>query len=145
VSIVVARIVLVVVLVACTAVVAAILDRRRRAAPPSQGRAVVPHQLDRNDFPRPEAQWLVVLWSSRNCDSCQGLREKLIPLESADVAVVEVEYQTEPDLHRRYRIEAAPISMVVDSRGVTQASFTGAFEASELWGVLAALRDAQLP
>ena len=43
----------------------------------------------------------------------------MAPLASADVAVVEVEYQTDPDLHRRYQIEAAPVTIVVDAEGVT--------------------------
>jgi hypothetical protein len=140
VSAVVARIVVAVVLVAIAAIIAAVLDRRRRPAAPTQGRALVPHQLDRADFPRPDAPWLVVLWSSRTCESCQGLKEKIAPLESADVAVVDVEYQAEPALHKRYRIEAAPMTQVVDAHGVTQASFTGAFDATQLWSVLAELR-----
>ena len=37
----------------------------RRRAVPTQGRAVVPQQLDRHDFARPEAPWLVVLFTSR--------------------------------------------------------------------------------
>ena len=88
-----ARLVLAIVLVVAAAIVAWVLDRRRKPAPPAQSRATVPKQLDRHDFPRPDAPWLVVLWSSRTCESCQGLFEKLTPLASDDVAVVEVEYQ----------------------------------------------------
>ena len=64
----------------------------------------------------------------------------MAPLASDDVAVVEVEYQTEPDLHRRYGIEAAPVTIVVDAEGVTRASFAGAFTATDLWAKLAELR-----
>jgi hypothetical protein len=134
------RLVLAAVLVALAGVVAWILERRRRTAPPFQGRTLVPQQLDRSDFPRPDAAWLVVLWSSRTCDSCRGLAEKLEPLRSDDVAVVEIEYQAEPELHRRYAIEAAPITVVADAEGVTRASFTGSFEAAEIWAAVAELR-----
>ena len=64
----------------------------------------------------------------------------MAPLASAAVAVVEVEYQTDPDLHRRYQIEAAPVTIVVDAEGVTRASFAGAFTATDLWAKLAELR-----
>lgn len=135
------RLILAAGLVALAGAVAWILERRRHTAPPFQGRALVPQQLDRADFPRPDASWLVVLWSSRTCDSCRGLAEKLAPLRSDDVAVVEVEYQTDPELHRRYEIEAAPITVVADAEGVTRASFTGAFEAAEVWAAVAELRE----
>ena len=137
-----ARLVIAAVLLIAAVIVAVVIERRRRPAAPSQGRDVVPHQLDRNDFPQPDAPWLVVLWSSSACESCAGLIDKLRPLESSDVAVVEIEYQSNKALHARYKIEAAPITQVVDAQGVTQASFTGAFEAMELWSIVAALRDA---
>lgn len=118
------------------------LNRNRRTAAPAQGGAsLVPEQLDRNDFERPDAPWLVALFTSTHCDSCQGLIDKAAPLESPDVAVVEVEYTQHRDLHDRYRIEAAPITVVADADGVTQASFVGAFDAGELWAAVAALRE----
>ena len=40
----------------------------------------------------------------------------MTPLASDDVAVVEVEFQAEPELHRRYAIEAAPMTIVVDAK-----------------------------
>ena len=137
-----ARLLIAAVLLVVAVIVAMVIERRRRPSVPSQGRDGVPHQLDRNDFPRPDAPWLVVLWSSSACESCAGLFDKLRPLESPDVAVVEVEYQTNKALHERYKIEAAPITQVVDAQGVTEVSFTGTFEATELWSVVAALRNA---
>jgi hypothetical protein len=118
------------------------LNRNRRSAAPSQGgTSLVPEQLDRSDFPRPEAPWLVALFTSTHCDSCHGLIDKAAPLESADVVVTEIEYTQHRDLHHRYHIDAAPITVVADAEGVTQASFVGAFEAGELWAALAALRE----
>lgn len=134
------RVGLAVALVAAAILVAWVLERRRRSAAPARGVDLVPQQLDRADFPRPDVPWLVVLWSSRACASCAGLAEKLRPLESTDVAVVEVEWQTEPELHARYGIEAAPVTVVVDADGVTRASYAGAFDAAELWAAVAALR-----
>jgi hypothetical protein len=121
-------------------VVAQLLGRRRRDAP-TRDRHPVPHQLDRQDFPRPEAAWLVALFSSRTCDSCQTLPAKLAPLVGAEVSVVEVAYQERRDLHDRYEIAAVPTTVVADAQGVVQRSFVGAFTATDLWAALAELRE----
>jgi hypothetical protein len=136
-----ARVIVAITIIVVAALIAWTLERRRRPSVPTQGTATIPQQLDRRDFPRPEAAWLIVLWSSRNCESCRDLFDKIAPLASEDVAVVEVEYQVDPDLHRRYRIDAAPITIVTDRDGVTRASFAGTFAASDVWGALAALRS----
>ena len=140
-----ARILIAVVIIAVAGGIAWWLEHRRVAAPPTQGRAVVPQQLDRHDFPRPDAPWLVVLFTSEHCDSCAGLIDKAKPLESDDVSVTEVEYGAEPELHRRYEIEAAPITVLADAAGVTRASFVGAFTATDLWSTLAELRAPASP
>jgi len=135
------RVVVAVAILAVAVALAWWLEHRRVAAPPSQGRAVAPQQLDRNDFPRPDASWLVVLFTSRHCDSCAGLVDKALPLASDEVGVVEVEYTLQPDLHARYQIDAAPITVLVDREGVNRGSFIGAFSAPELWSALAELRS----
>jgi hypothetical protein len=139
---VVVRLVVAVAILAVAGAIAWWLERRRAVAPPSQGRAVAPEQLDRDDFPHPDAAWLVVLFTSRHCDSCAGLVEKALPLASDEVGVVEVEYTQQPDLHARYRIDAAPITVLVDREGVTRRAFIGAYSAPELWSALAELRSA---
>jgi hypothetical protein len=138
---VVVRVVVAVAILAVAAGIAWWLEHRRVAAPPSQGRAVAPEQLDRNDFPRPDAPWLVVLFTSSTCDSCAGLYEKAVTLESGDVAVTEVEYFAQPEIHERYGVDAAPMTLIADAAGVVRGSFLGAFAAPELWNEVARLRD----
>ncbi len=116
------------------------LERRRHDDAPTQTAGVIPLQLDRRDFARPDARWLVVLFTSSNCDSCAGLYDKAATLESEEVAVVEVEYFSEPEMHDRYKVDAAPMTLVADSEGVVRASFLGAFSAPELWTAVAELR-----
>jgi hypothetical protein len=120
--------------------VALLMERRRRRDAPSQGRGVVPAQLDRGDFPRPDAPWIVVLFTSTSCESCAGLYEKAAPLVSDEVAVVEIEFPEGRALHERYQIDAVPLTLVADAKGVVHASILGAFNASELWTAVAALR-----
>ena len=135
------RIVVAVVVFAILALVAWYLERRRRNDPPTQ-RTIgePPAQLDRNDFPHPERPWLVVLFTSGNCESCKGLAEKAAPLESADVAVTDVEYFANTQLHERYHIDAAPMTVIADAQGVVRGSFVGAFSATDLWNAVAELR-----
>jgi hypothetical protein len=126
--------------VAVAAVVAVILERRRPEAP-TQGGWEVPAQLDRADFARPEAPWLVAVFTSATCDSCAQALQRSRVLDSAAVAVEEVEVKEKPDLHRRYHIEAVPIIVVADREGVVRTSFTGPPSATDLWAAVAGVRD----
>jgi hypothetical protein len=139
------RVVVAVVLFAVLAVVAWWLERRRRHDPPTQTPGIPPAQLDRTDFVRPDAPWLVVLFTSSTCDSCAGLYDKAATLESREVAVTEVEYFQHPEIHERYGIDAAPMTLIADGAGVVKGSFVGAFAAPELWNEVARLRGADSP
>src|SRR2546426_12504214 len=92
----------------------AVVVRRRRPEPPPQGRWPVPPQLDRADFDRPDAPWLVVVFSSTTCLSCADAVEKAEVLAGAEVAVQEVDVGARPDVHRRYGIDAVPVTTVAD-------------------------------
>ena len=118
------------------------LERRRRSHAPSQGTTSTPEQLDRLDFDRPDAPWLVVLFTSNACASCEGLYEKALPLASEDVAVAEIEFPAQRALHDRYHVQAAPMTLVADHEGVVRATFLGAFSATDLWNAVAELRTA---
>ncbi len=121
--------------------VAAVLRRRRRTDGPTQGPAwAAPGQLDRADFDRPEAEWLVAVFSSATCSSCAAMVDKAQALASPAVAVVEVEATAHADLHQRYRIEAVPITVVADQAGVVRASFIGPATATDLWAAVAEAR-----
>ena len=133
------RLVIAVVLVVAALVVAWLL-RRRRPAPPTQPRWPVPGQVDRADFDRPDAPWLVAIFTSATCRSCETALATAAPLASDEVVVQDVPFHLRKDLHRRYSIEAAPTIVVADGDGVVQASFVGPPSSSELWGALAELR-----
>jgi hypothetical protein len=114
--------------------------RRRRPAPPTQAAWAVPAQLDRADFERPEAPWLVVVFSSTTCAGCQQALAKARVLASSEVAVQDVAYQSRQDLHDRYHIEAAPTIVVADGEGVVRASFVSTPTATDLWAAVAEVR-----
>lgn len=121
--------------------VAAVVARRRRQAPPTQPTWSVPAQLDRADFARPDAPWLVAVFSSATCDACAKVRAMAVVLESEAVAVDEVEVGQRRELHQRYRIDAVPLVVVADAAGVVRASFVGPPSATDLWAAVAECRD----
>lgn len=134
------RVLLAAVVVVVAVVVAAVLERRRPEAP-TQGGWAVPAQLDRADFARPDAPWLVAVFTSATCDSCAKALEQAKVMASASVAVDEAEVTARPDLHRRYHIDAVPIIVVADAEGVVRTSFTGPPTATDLWAAVAGVRD----
>ncbi len=103
-------------------------------------RAEAPAQLFRADFARPEAPWLVVLFSSATCDGCAKMAAKVEVLESEWVATAEVEFSADRELHKRYGIDAVPLVVIADHEGVNQRHFYGATSATDLWAAVAELR-----
>jgi hypothetical protein len=103
----------------------ALVLQRRRPEPPSQRRWAVPAQVDRFDFDRPGAPWLVLVFSSATCEACATAVARAQAVASADVAVQEVEFATHRDLHARYNIETVPMLVIADRDGVVRADFVG--------------------
>jgi hypothetical protein len=131
------RLLIALVVVVAAVLVARALERRRRPDPPARGSYPVPAQLDRDDFPRPEAPVLVVLFSSSACDGCGPMAAKVAALESGTVATCEVEYSERGDLHRRYGVEGVPMVVVADADGVVTAGFVGTATSAELEAAIA--------
>src|SRR5439155_7195166 len=118
------RVLLAVGIALVVAVLVIVLDRRR-PQPPSQPRWAVPDQLDRADFDRPGAPWLVAVFTSATCDSCATALALAQALASGDIAVQEVEFTARRDLHERYNIETVPMLVVADRQGIVRAHFIG--------------------
>ena len=122
-------------------VIAAVLRRRGEDAPEQGASWAVPTHLDRRDFGRPEAPWLVTVFSSTTCLACQGTWAKAQLLESDAVSVQEVEAIEHKSLHDRYGVEVVPMVLVADAEGVVHWSFVGEPTATDLWAALAELRE----
>lgn len=137
------RVIIALVLVAA-AVVVAVVFQRRKPAPPAGPSWNVPVQLDRADFIRPEAAWLVVVFTSSTCQTCSGVWEKAAILDAGPegpVAVQRVEVTAEPELHRRYGIDAVPLVLVADDAGVVRTHYLGPVTATDLWAAVAEARE----
>lgn len=124
------------------AVVVAMVLQRRRPDAPTQPHWTVPAQLDRQDFVRPDAPWLVAVFTSATCSTCAEVFDKATLVASDAVAVDHVEVGARPDEHRRYGIDAVPTLVIADAMGVVRASFVGPVTAADLWAAVAEARDA---
>jgi hypothetical protein len=134
------QVVIAAVLIAVAVAVAAVLRRHGRQDAPTQGDWEVPQQLDRRHFVRPDAPWLVAVFSSASCQSCADVARKAEVLASAAVAVDVADVAVRPDVHRQYRIDAVPLVVVADAEGVVRASFLGPVTATDLWAAVAEAR-----
>ncbi|MCB1284025.1 MAG: hypothetical protein M9952_12810 [Microthrixaceae bacterium] len=134
--------VLIMIPILLVAVAAAVLLQRRRPDAPTQSvEHVAPAQLDRRDFARPEADWLVAAFTSATCDTCSDVVAKVEILASDEVAIDIVEYGKARSMHERYRITAVPTVVICDAAGVVRRSFLGPTSASHLWAAVAEVRE----
>lgn len=135
------RVVLVLVLAAVAALVAVAVQRRQRAPVPTNTTHHVPDRVARADFDRPEAPWLVAVFTATSCQTCAAVWSKARHLASETVVVQEVEVAAHRDVHRRYGIDAVPAVLVADASGTVKASFLGPVTATDLWASVAELRE----
>jgi hypothetical protein len=130
-----------VVIAMLVAVGVSLVLRRRKTDAPTQGSYQIPTQLDRGDFVSPDAPWLVAIFTSSTCDACADVAKKAMVMTSPDVAVQRIDYIDNPDLHKRYKIDAVPALVIVDQRGVVHKSFLGPMKAQDLWAAVAECRE----
>ncbi len=135
------RLIVALVIVVIVGAIAVLQRRRRTPDAPTQRKFTAPQQLDRNDFDRPDAPWLVAVFTAATCDVCRGVLDKARVLECDDVAVVEVEYVADRSIHDRYSIDAVPTVVVAGPDGVAAASFLGPMSATDLWAAVAEARE----
>lgn len=134
------RLLLAVVIVVLAVGVASAVRSRRSQDPPTQRRSALPSQLDRTDFVRPDAPWIVVVFSSTTCSTCADVVRKAAVLESPQVAFEDVTYQEHPERHARYVIDSVPAVLIADAHGVVHHASLGPISATDLWAVLAEVR-----
>jgi hypothetical protein len=134
------RLILASALMAVAVVVALVLQRRRPDAPTQPTSWPVPAQVDRHDFARPTAPWLVAVFTSATCDTCSSVEDKVALLDSDAVATQVIEAVADKDLHRRYGIDAVPTLVIADGHGIVQGSFVGPVTAADLWAKVAEVR-----
>jgi thioredoxin-like negative regulator of GroEL len=116
---------IILVVLGLAAVAVATLMQRRRPDPPSAPSYRAPSQLDRDDFQRPEAPALVVVFASETCDTCPAVWSAVEQLPPERIATQLVTVQSDPSLHQRYRIDGVPTTVIANHDGVVVEAFFG--------------------
>jgi thioredoxin-related protein len=129
------------VLVVVVGAIALVLRRRTVPTAPTQPSAQLPQVLDRSHFERPEAPWLVAVFTSHTCHVCADVARKAQVLASPEVAVQEVEFTARRDLHRAYGIDAVPALVLADAAGEVRYGVLGPISATDLWAAVAEVRS----
>lgn len=133
--------VLLVAMAMAAAVLVAWVLKNRRTDAPTQAGFEIPSQIDRGDFASPDAEWLVAVFTSATCNTCNDVATKATVLASSEVAVQRIDYTVDPALHKRYRIDAVPLLVVADRAGVVHKGFIGPVKAQDLWAAVAECRE----
>ncbi len=114
----------------------AFLLQRRRPEPPTAPTYRVPAQIDRADFAESSKPILVVLFSSLSCDTCPKAWKVLETIENKSVDFQKIDIETDPSLHKRYKIDGVPTTLIIDSQGKVQKSFLGPLVEEEIVNAL---------
>lgn len=124
-----------------SAVIIGFLVNRRRVHTSAAPGVRVPDRVARDDFARPDARVLVVVFTSASCATCGAMLTVAAAVRSDEVAVDEAEVGVRPEVHKRYEIDAVPIALVVDRAGAVRASFAGSVTADELREALVSVTE----
>lgn len=136
------RLVLAGVLVLAAVAISVLVQRRRRTTPFPVSELAVPAVVDRKDFERPSAPWLLVVFTSATCDTCARAVEVVGSLAvDHGLPLVVVEHPGRADLHDRYAIEAVPATLIVDEAGLVRHHVLGRVVAEDLSPILDRLLD----
>ena len=89
-----------------------------------------PTLLVRTDFPEPDKPWLLAVFTANKCRSCAEVWDEAQKLAAADpaasrVSLAKIESPSHKKLHRRYGIEAVPLTVAADKNGKVRACHLG--------------------
>ena len=101
------------------------LANRRIPDRPSVPKSILPYQLDRSDFNDSDVEWIFVLFTSDTCDACVSVLNEVSKKSLPNVVVQNIDYATQKSLHIRYEIDAVPILLLADRKGIVQWAFAG--------------------
>lgn len=123
------------------AALVAVLIQRRQSSPEAAPSFSVPERVDRGELAGPDRPWLLAVFTSRTCSTCEEVVGELAPLASPDVAFVEIELGAARALHERYGIGAVPLMLIVDAQGTVRRHAFGPITRREVEMLLDALRQ----
>ncbi len=127
-----------IVLIVLTAVAVGVAYQlqRRRPEPPSAPSYKAPTQVDRMDFAGATEPILIAMFSSTTCNSCAAAWDVIEAEQRPGVAIERIDVQSDPERHKRYKIDGVPTTIVVSSDGVVQERWFGPMSNNALDGAL---------
>ncbi len=115
--------------------------QRRRPDPPTAPSYRAPNQLDRQDFVEPGHPILAAVFASTTCNTCPEVWRVVEPMASELVAVERIDVEDRSDLHKRYRIDGVPTTILANAEGVVVQAFFGPVPAGEIDVAITAMRE----
>lgn len=128
------------VLVAIALGVAFVAQRRRGAAPGAVPDSSVPASVDLSSL-GVESGPAIVVFTEETCRTCAAAVAVVRGPAGAGLAVAEVPFATQRDLHRRHGIGTVPTTVVADAHGQVVDGWIGRVDVGELAAALALLRS----
>lgn len=117
------------------------LAQRQRRPSPTSTTGEPPAQLDRTDFRSPDTRWLIAVFTSASCASCERVWNELASYESATTVAQNIEVAADPDLHRKYRIDSVPTAVITGADGIVRHAVVGPLAPDDRRDIGAILAD----
>jgi len=117
-------------LLACTA--ASIVQRRNYRHSVRTG-SPVPVQIHRGDFPHPEIDWLIAIFTSESCDACTAVLRSAQSIDSAAVHVAKIDSTKNEKIYKLYDIDAVPLLLLANKNGVVLYYHRGPIPTDQLY------------
>lgn len=101
------------------------LASRSAAQAPSDAEHHIPEHLDAPDFHNTSADRMLVVFSSRECNTCATVVENVSQMGRPGLLIDVVEIENRPALHSKYGIDAVPTILLAEPTGQVIKSFLG--------------------
>lgn len=110
---------------ALVAAALALWQQRQGRSAPTATPGEPPTSLDRNDFRGADAAWLIAVFTSATCSSCEAVLAELNGYATDQVVVTNVEVAADAALHKKYAIDSVPTAVIVDATGDAKLACVG--------------------
>ena len=65
----------------------------------------------------PQTPWAILVFTSKACRTCPGVLHLARRLETQETEVIEYSVEQHLDIHRKYKINSVPLTLVVNESG----------------------------
>ncbi len=76
------------------------------------------------------------MFGSTTCNTCPQVWETISKIDQSDIARERIDVQTDPERHKRYRIDGVPTTIVANLDGTVRKTMFGPITFAELGALL---------